>query len=409
MIEAALPSKGTLRIQAVLALLRGEPLAQVSARYRIGRSDLYKFRRRALTAIQHALDDQPRGPKRPHNRFDPEGEAKLVGLCKRYPALSAQRMARHFGPSAPSLRTIQRIRRRHHLPRFRKRAPPLTPGRRIPADAKARAWQLIEEKPFLGPERLAWDLRNGDNIRISASTLKRLKKKGREAMKPPRLPPPIWRFYERHHPHSLWHGDFLEKITLTDSGQTAYHFALMDDYSRGYVFCDLILAPDLRTTIRALIAAMRQWQAIPKAVVFDNGSHFKGTLLSVFCERVGIRLIHSAVNHPQTNGKLERAFRDDMRDFYRQYAGWFFEPLHRDLPDYVHYRNYVRGHQALGGRPAIDRLNAPHTRAASAEVLAGLERLACHEVGRKMIPASGSIRLFNRDAYVGPAFANREV
>lgn len=277
MIKAALSSpKAALRTQAVLALLRGEPMAQVSARYRICRSDLYKFRRRALTAIEHALDDQPRGPKHPHNRFNAEGEAKLVCLCKRHPSVSARRIARQFGPSAPSPRTIQRIRRRHHLPRCRKRALPLTPGRRIPADAKARAWQLIEEKSFLGPERLAWDLRNGENIRISASTLKRLKKNRREAMKPPRPPPPVWRFYERHHPHSLWHGDFLEKITLTDSRQTAYHFALMDDYSRGYVFCDLILVPDLRTTIRALIAAMRQWQAIPQAVVFDNGSHFKG-------------------------------------------------------------------------------------------------------------------------------------
>ena len=89
-----------------------------------------------------------------------------------------------------------------------------------------------------------------------------------------------------------------------------------DDYSRGYVFCDLFLNPDIRTTISALIAAMRAWRVIPKAVMFDNGSPFKGRLLSAFCEQVGVRLIHAAVNHPQTNGKLERAFRDDMRDFY---------------------------------------------------------------------------------------------
>jgi transposase-like protein len=36
-----------LRVQAVLALLQGNPAAQVSARYGIGRSTLYKFRRRA--------------------------------------------------------------------------------------------------------------------------------------------------------------------------------------------------------------------------------------------------------------------------------------------------------------------------------------------------------------------------
>jgi transposase InsO family protein len=131
---------------------------------------------------------------------------------------------------------------------------------------------------------------------------------------------------------------------------------LQDDYSRGYVFCDLLLDPDARTTIRSLIAAMRTWRAIPKAVVFDNGSPFKGRLLSAFCDQLGVRLIHASVNHPQTNGKLERAFRDDMRDFYQHYDAWLLDRLRRDLPNYVHYRNYVRGHHALGGNPAISRL-----------------------------------------------------
>ena len=119
----------------------------------------------------------------------------------------------------------------------------------------------------------------------------------------------------------------MEKVTLTDLDQTAYQLTLLDDYSGGYVFCDLFLNPDMRTTIRALIAAMRQWRVIPKAVVFDNGAPFKGFLLSAFCANIGIRLIHASVYHPQTNGKLERAFRDDMREFYRQYDTWLLEPL----------------------------------------------------------------------------------
>jgi transposase InsO family protein len=208
---------------------------------------------------------------------------------------------------------------------------------------------------------------NSKRIRVSPSTFKRRKRKWRELvelLKFPAMPPSVWRFYERHHPHSLWHGDFLEKVTLSDIDQTAYHLALMDDYSRGYVFCDLFLNPDVRTTIRAIIAAMRQWQVIPKAIIFDNGSAFKGNLLSVFCAQVGIRLIHASVNHPQTNGKLEGGFRDDMRDFYKQRTPWLFEPLRRDLPAYVHYRNHVRGHRALGASPqspgSTKDIPAPH-------------------------------------------------
>jgi transposase InsO family protein len=311
---------------------------------------LYKFRRRAFEAVRAALADKPRGPKRPHNHLDDAQEQKAVSLCQRYPALSSYRIAGRIGHDAPSPRTIQRIRERHHLARVTKRASPSAPSRKLSPRAAAQARALLHEKPYLGPDRLAWDLWNGQGIHVSPSTFKRYKRKWRELMKPVPLPSPIWRFYERHHPHSLWHGDFLEKVTLADLDQTAYPLALMDDYSRGYVFCDLILNPDLRTTIRAIIAAMRQWRVIPGAIVFDNGSTFKGKLLSVFCERVGIRLIHSAVNHPQTNGKLERAFRDDMRDFYRQHTPWLLEPLRRDLPAYIHYRNYVRGHHAFGDK-----------------------------------------------------------
>jgi hypothetical protein len=42
-------------------------------------------------------------------------------------------------------------------------------------------------------------------------------------------PSPVWRFYERRHPHSLWHGDYLEKVILMNLDQTAYPLTLMID------------------------------------------------------------------------------------------------------------------------------------------------------------------------------------
>jgi len=46
-----------------------------------------------------------------------------------------------------------------------------------------------------------------------------------------------------------------------------------------------------------------------------------------------------------------------MRDFYKRYDTWLLDRLRRDLPGYVYYRNHIRGHHALGGKPAITRLN----------------------------------------------------
>jgi transposase InsO family protein len=409
MIGRSVPDRHARRVRAVLDLFRGDAVTDVSMRYGIGRSDVYKFRRRALAAINEALAYRGRGPRRPHNRLARDSEAQVVALCQRHPTWSSHVVHRHCGGDAPSPRTIQRIRARHGLGRFSKREPPTRRRSQLTPEARARVNAILTEKPYLGPERTAWDLQNTGQATISPSTIKRMKRKLREARLPSRPPPPDWRFYERRHPHSLWHGDFMEKVTLTDLDRTAYQLTLQDDYSRGYVFCDLLLYPDASSTIRGLIAAMRAWRTIPKAVVFDNGSPFKGRLLSAFCEQLNIRLIHAAVNHPQTNGKLERAFRDDMRDFYKQYDAWRFDRLRSDLPGYVHYRNYIRGHHALGGKAAISRLKEHAPDVTLCPVLDRLESYARYEIGRKIIPATGRIRLLGRDAYVGKMAANAEV
>lgn len=395
------------RMNAVLALFKGEPVAQITAQFGISRSNLYKFRQRAYTAIREALVDQPRGPQTPHNRLAKQKEEAIQALCQRRPTLSSYQVHHHLGPDFASPRTIQRVRQRLTLPRLPKRPRPQRRAKRFSPADKQLAQQVITAKPYLGPERLAWDLQNQYGLQISPSTVKRLKRAINEALYPPPAPV-VWRFYERHHPHSLWHGDCLEKVTLTDIDRTAYQLTLMDDYSRGYVFCDLVLKPDLNTTIAALITAMRTWQTIPKAVVFDNGSSFKGHLLSAFCKNLGIRLIYTSVRHPQTNGKLERAFRDDMNEFYRQQEEWILEPLRRALPAYVHYRNYVRGHRALGGKPSITRLQE-QSWFALPQVLEHLESYAWYEVGYQVVEVNGCIRVLGRNAYVDLALRGVKV
>lgn len=398
--------KAETRLQAVLSLFRGEPVDQVSARFAICRSDLYKLRRRALEAMAGALEDCPRGPRRPHNRLEPSREAEVASVCGRSPTVSSYRICERLGPEAPSARTVQRVRRRNGLPRLPKRDRPRIRPKRI-ADAKrARIVEYVKSKPYLGSQRLAWDLQNRDGIDVSPSTVKRIKRAIRLAENPPAAPA-VWRFYERRHPHSLWHGDLIEKITLPN-GSTAYQMTLLDDYSRAYVFCDLMLIVNQVTTVEALIEAMRAYETIPKAVVFDNGSPFKGRLVKVFCSNLGVRLIYTSVRHPQTNGKLERAHRDDLNEFYRRYNTLNFNVLRTDLGGYVHYRNAIRGHAALGGKPATTRLQE-QSWFALPSVLENLERQADYTIGRRKISPSGCLRLFHRDAYVDTALAGMEV
>lgn len=386
------------RLPAVLALLGGEPAAQVCQQYSICRSDLYKFRRRALAAIRDALKDRRRGPRRSPNRLPEEKERRIEIVAQRSPTLSSNQISESLAPDSPNPRTIQRVRKRLRLPRLKKRDTPSFRAHRFSHGERQLIRRTVEAKLYLGPHRLAWDLQNQYGMRVSPSTIRRVKRAVlRERHPAPALP--VWRFYERKHPHSLWHGDFFEKVTLTDEDRTAYQLTLMDDYSRAYVYCDLLREPTQLDTVRALITAMRQYRTIPKAVLFDNGSQFKGRLLSSFCSNLGIRLTHSAVGHPQTNGKLERAFRDDRREYYDQFDRWIFDELHLGLPGYVRYRNEVRGHHALRGKPSTNRLRDQHWFALPS-VLDRLESFARHPLGTATAGLNGCIRVLGRNGYV---------
>jgi transposase InsO family protein len=321
-----MPPKCQLRVQAVLALFRGEAVGQVSTQYRICRSDLYKFQRRALEAMRDALNDEKRGPRTPHNRLAADQEEAIRHACERHPTPSSYEVRDRLHADALSARTVQRVRNRLNFPRLTKRDAPSFKAHRFTDDERQLIRHTVVSKLYLGPYCLAWDLQNQHGLQISPSTTRRVKRAILDK-RHPRPAPAVWRFYERKHPHSLWHGDFFEKVTLTDKDRTVYQLTLMDDYSRAYVYGALLREPTLNDTMRAMIAAMRQYRTIPKGVVFDNGPQFKGALLSAFCSNLGIRLIHASVGHPQTNGKLERAFRNDRREYYDQFDAWTFKGI----------------------------------------------------------------------------------
>jgi putative transposase len=383
--------KEELRLRAVLALFKGETAAQVSARFGISRSSLFDYRRRTLAAMRETLKDKRRGPRCPRNRISVEKEHAVRSVCERHPTLSSYQVKEKLGIEAPTPRTIQRVRKRLSLPRLKKRMPPSTKARRFTMAEKQTINERVKDKMYLGRYRLSWDIQNRDHIPVSPSTIRRVKHSILEEMNP-KLPRPVWKFYERKHPHSLWHGDFLEKVVLTRGGKTAYQFTLLDDYSRAYVYCGLFTEADEVNVVRAIITAMREYQTIPKALLFDNGRCFRGNLITALCRHLGINLIHTSIQHPQTNGKLERAFRDDMREFYKQFGVWRLWELRQHLPDYVHYRNHVRGHWALGGRPSITRLKEQGFFALPA-VLEKLETFArssrtSHSTQRRLHPAT---------------------
>ena len=197
------------RFQAILAMLKGQSLSDIIEGYGICRSDLYKFRNRALTAMKNALCDLPRGTRAPHNRISEAKEEQIKQECIRYPTMSSSKINKRTAAGFPSPRTIQRIRARHSLPRLPKRALVRSKAKRFVPEVKQRIKKFMLEKSHLGGLRLSWDIANILKITVSPATLLRR----RNAMQPKTVPAVEiihWRYYERKHPHSLWHGDIMK-------------------------------------------------------------------------------------------------------------------------------------------------------------------------------------------------------
>lgn len=397
-------------LRALFLMLAGKSVAAVSQEFKICRTSLYRLRRRATNAVRREIE-RPVERKSPvHNRLPIGKENKVMKWCERHPTLSSYRVSEKLSQLEDQTinpKTIQRIRKRHSLPRVPKKSIPTFKAHRFSVAEKTFIRQKIKEKLFLGGERLAWDLQNQYGISISPSTAKRIKQNILREITPPPLKP-NWCFYERNNPHRLWHGDLIEKATLTDEDHTAYQLTLLDDYSRAYVFCDLFREVTVNTIIRAMIAAMRKHKTIPQAMVFDNGSFFRRKLLQEFCRRLNIRLIHTAVHHPQTNGKLERAFRDDMNEFYKRFDRWLFCPLKKNLPDYVSYRNQIRGHYALKGKPSVVRLSEQDCFALP-NILDNLENFAWRERPSKKVGAGGLLCFNRRKVYIDAKLALQRI
>lgn len=168
--------KTEVRFQAVLALLSGESVEKVQARFNLSRSSLYEYKHRALAAMREALKDKRRGPRHPHNRLTEEKEESIRSVCERHPTLSSYQVKEQIGEEATTPRTIQRVRVRLHLPRLNKRDAPSFKAHRFTDEEKRLIRKTVESKLHLGPYRLAWDLQNLHGLSISPSTTRRAKR-----------------------------------------------------------------------------------------------------------------------------------------------------------------------------------------------------------------------------------------
>jgi putative transposase len=116
--------------------------------------------------------------------------------------------------------------------------------------------------------------------------------------------------WEAEHPGALWHGDVCHGPALR-IGQTTRPLrihALLDDASRYVVALEAHHTEREDDMLDLFLGALRRHGA-PGALYLDNGSTYRGDVLRLACERLGITLIHASPGDAPARGKMERFWR----------------------------------------------------------------------------------------------------
>jgi transposase InsO family protein len=91
-------------------------------------------------------------------------------------------------------------------------------------------------------------------------------------------------------------------------------------------------------------------------VMTDNGKVFDSRLFTELCDRHRIKRLHTRYYRPQTNGKAERFIQTALREW--AYGRSYRRSSERTayLPRWLHHYNWHRPHTSLGGLPPVSRL-----------------------------------------------------
>lgn len=139
-----------------------------------------------------------------------------------------------------------------------------------------------------------------------------------------------WIRYERDHSLTAVHTDWLE-----DRERGVWVCAVIDDASRMILAFGEFENATAENTVLMLKESLEYGKI--RELITDQGAQFTSDLLREFCSANNIHHIFGRINHPQTNGKIERWF-----GLYRQKRHLF-----PSLKEFVYWYNHIKPHLSL--------------------------------------------------------------
>ncbi len=286
-----------LRLEVLLEPERtGESVAEVCRRREISRQSFYRFKRRYEAEGAEGLEARSRRPLSSPGHIEVDLEVVICGMRKDHQRWGARRIwteLRRAGHDPPAVSTIHQVLRRNHL---------------------------VADQPKKRPK-----------------ATKR---------------------FEREVPNDLWQIDATR--THLHDGTEAWVLDALDDHARYLLAARAADGPTEEAAWRAFSAASADY-GLPRQLLSDNGLCFTGRLhgFEVAFERkvraLGVALINSRPEHPETLGKLER--------FHKTLKEWLADEgppqdlahLQQLLDRFRHHYNEERPHQGIGDLTPAER------------------------------------------------------
>lgn len=284
-----------------------------------------------------------------------EGVQSLTALCRRY-GISRTTGYKWLGRylETGSLTDLEDQSRR----------PLRSPGRTDPSDEQ-RAVDLRQELGW-GARKLRILLQR-EGIQLSEATLNRIIKRNGLLKQADRQGHATQRF-ERRYPNELWQMDFKGHLALADKGRRCYPLSILDDHSRFLIGLFALPSVQVGPTRDALRRAFTRY-GLPEQILTDHGTPFWSTTNSHGLTQVNveimnqdIQLLHGAIRHPQTQGKVERLHRTLQEEMNHRGHAQTLAECQTFFDAFRDRYNQERPHEALGmDVPAARYTTSPRT------------------------------------------------
>lgn len=227
---------------------------------------------------------------------------------------------------------------------------------KIPVQERNRVVEIALDKTEFSSRELAWHITDQYKYFISESSVYRiLRERGLTPAPAYMVMSASHEFKDKtHRPNEMWQTDFTYFKII---GWGWYYLStVLDDYSRYIITWDLCKnmgAEDARSSIdRALAITGLSENQRPK-LLSDNGPCYIANDLKEHLGKIGVKHIHGAPLHPQTQGKIERYHRS-MKNVVKLEHYYSPDELRRAIAQWVQHYNHHRYHESLNNVTPAD-------------------------------------------------------